>query len=180
MLWRRDRDPSRRVASMSRSEQAERIIITFEKINIWHRRNEHAPHKPLLLLLALARLLKGNPRLEEFRSYEEVMRNLLAKYSPARRSIHPEYPFWRLQGDGLWEVVPKDGLRVRKSNKDPLKSELLERKVRGGFTEQVWLALKDDPNLVKEIARLLVRTHFPETLASSVFLDVGLSSEISM
>src|SRR5581483_2189532 len=98
---------------MSKAQEAERIAGTFEKINIWHRRNERAPHKPLLLLLALARVLRGNPRLEEFRSYEDVMRNLLIKYGPERKSVHPEYPFWRLQADGLWEVLPTDGLRIR-------------------------------------------------------------------
>ena len=159
---------------MSKAQEAERIAGTFEKMNVWHRRNERAPHKPLLLLLALARVLRGNPRLEEFRSYEDVMRNLLIKYGPERKSVHPEYPFWRLQADGLWEVLPTDGLRIRKSTKDPLKSELLEKRVKGGFKEEVWLVLKDDPKLLKEIAGLLVRKHFPETVASSVFLDVGL------
>src|SRR5438045_898846 len=110
---------------MGRSEQTERIVSVFENIKIWHQRGERAPHKPLLLLLALARVLKGSPRLEEFHTYEEVMRTLLSKYGPPRRSIHPEYPFWRLQADGLWEVSPTVGLRIRKSNKDPLKSELL-------------------------------------------------------
>jgi putative restriction endonuclease len=164
---------------MGRSEQAEGIVVAFEMINIWHRRNERAPHKPLLLLLALARLLRGNPRLEEFRSYEDIMRNLLTKYGPARRSIHPEYPFWRLQADGLWEVLPTDGLRVRKSNKDPLKSELLEKRVKGGFKEEVWRILTNDPDLARDIARMLVRKHFPEDLFSLVIVDVGLASEIS-
>ncbi len=31
------------------------------------------------------------------------LRTLLAGFGPSRKSYHPEYPFWRLQKDGLWE-----------------------------------------------------------------------------
>jgi putative restriction endonuclease len=163
---------------MSNSEKAEGIVVAFEQIKIWHRRGERAPHKPLLLLVALGRVSKGNPRLEEFSSYQEMMRSLLSKYAPQRRSIHSEYPFWRLQTDGLWEVQPRDGLRIRKINKDPLKSELLEKRVKGGFKEEVWLALKNDPTLLKRVVQILVTKHFPPIQHDSVIADVGFSSGI--
>lgn len=164
------------IVNMSSSESAERIGIAFEQIKTWRRGGERAPHKPLLLLLAIGRLLNSNPRLEEFSSYEEIMRDLLSKYGPPRKAIHPEYPFWRLQADGLWEVRPNAGLQLRKSNRDPLKSELLEKRVRGGFKEDVWSALKSDPVLMKRVVQILITKHFPPTQYDSVLNDVGLRS----
>jgi putative restriction endonuclease len=62
---------------------------------------------------------------------------LLQEFGPWRDSTHPEYPFWRLQNDGVW-VVSSDGkMKPRRSNSDPPKSELLAHHARAGFAERV-------------------------------------------
>ncbi len=150
------------------------LVDAFKRITIWRRGDERAPHKPLLLLLALAELYKGNPRLQEFEYFEPVMRRLLQKYGPPRKSFHAEYPFWRLQADGVWEVQPRTGLVSRSSNTDPRKSELIEKHVKGGFTEEIWRCLKDDSELLEKTAKALLIEHFPEGLHPSIVADLGL------
>lgn len=70
----------------------EEIIKLFLNVRGWQRKGERAPHKPLLLLYALAKLLNGVESLP-FRETEQDLRSLLQDFGPTRKSYHPEYPF---------------------------------------------------------------------------------------
>jgi hypothetical protein len=65
-------------------------------------------------------------------------------------------------------------LATRSGNTDPLKSELLARDARGGFSAEVQAALKADPTLAAEIAARLLRRHFPDSVHDDVLNAVGL------
>jgi putative restriction endonuclease len=156
------------------------IIKQVEDLKVWQRSGERAPHKPLLLLLALARLIQGYERLTPFSDLEEPLRNLLQSYGPPRTTIHPEYPFWRLQRDGLWEVPDSDALLRRASNTDPLKSELQQHHVSGGFPIPVYDQLRRSRALVSRMARMLLEANFPESLHEDILDDIGLALEDSV
>ncbi|MGA7409315.1 MAG: hypothetical protein WBW33_02455, partial [Bryobacteraceae bacterium] len=79
-------------------------------MNVWRRRDERAPHKPLLVLYALAKLQGGSSRLLPFDELEEPLTRLLRDFGPPRKSIHPELPFYHLQADGVWEIDDQVGL----------------------------------------------------------------------
>ena len=64
-------------------------------LTVWTSGSQRAPHKPLLLLYALARFV-GGQRTMPFSEVEPALRDLLAAFGPPRASQHPEYPFWRL------------------------------------------------------------------------------------
>lgn len=68
------------------------LLNLIEKIRPWKRGDRRAPHKPLLLLLALGRIQRGESRLVAFSEVEDDLRRLLKKYGPSRQSYHPEYP----------------------------------------------------------------------------------------
>jgi predicted restriction endonuclease len=87
------------------------ILKAFDRINVWSRGSERAPHKPLLVLYALGQLSRGGPNSVAFRHVAPKLTELLKEFGPTRQSYHPEYPFWRLQNDGLWFV--DDGFDVR-------------------------------------------------------------------
>lgn len=71
-------------------------------IKIWHKGEQRAPHKPLLLLYVLAGYLNGHPRLFDYGSeIYEPLHSLLERFGPQRSHYRPDMPFWRLQGDGL-------------------------------------------------------------------------------
>lgn len=113
-----------------------------QNLNVWRRGKQRPPHKPLLLLLSLSRLKHNLPRLAKFAELEGPLKQLLMDYGPPRQSQHPEYPFWRLQADGLWEVPNSADLTCRKGNTDPLKRELVDKHVEGGLPEEVYRLLK--------------------------------------
>lgn len=133
-----------------------------DRLRSWTRGGQRAPHKPLLVLLALSRAKAAEPRLAEFNAIESPLRSLLINFGPERTHYHPEYPFWRLQSDGLWEVPGGEELPRRASNTDPPASVLRERRVRGGFIVQLYSALRANPAHISSLAEFTAASHLPE------------------
>lgn len=148
------------------------IRAAVRSIRTWVRGEQRAPHKPLLLLLALARVQRGESRLVAFTDVEEPLRRLLVEFGPSRDSYHPEYPFWRLQSDHLWEVPGGELLRQREGNTNPPVTEL--RRASGGFPAVVDAALRANPELVRELGHEVLDAHFPSSLHESILSTVGL------
>ena len=85
------------------------IKSLFENLTVWKKDDQRAPHKPLLALYTLGRLRRGGERLISYADVDRELRKLLKEFGPPRKSYHPEYPFWRLQNDGVWEVLGDGG-----------------------------------------------------------------------
>ena len=71
------------------------ILKAFDRINVWSRGSERAPHKPLLVLYALGQLSRAGPNSIAFRNLAPKLTELLKEFGPTRQSYHPEYPFWK-------------------------------------------------------------------------------------
>jgi putative restriction endonuclease len=153
----------------------ESILERFDHLNVWRRADERAPHKPLLVLYALGRWSRGDRDAIPFREVDGDLTTLLKEFGPFRQSYHPEYPFWRLQKDGVWELHAQGELKSRQSNTDPLKSDLLAQEAVGGFSNDVKAALAADPTLARQIAIRLLEHHFPESLHQDILDAVGLT-----
>ncbi|MFC1526224.1 phosphorothioated DNA-binding restriction endonuclease [Candidatus Latescibacterota bacterium] len=153
------------------------LLERFERLNVWSRGSERAPHKPLLVLHALARLSHGQESVP-FTSVDEVVGALLREFGPPRKSYHPEYPFWRLQNDGLWEIPDAARFARRTGHSDARKSELLRHEAVGQFPTDVLVALRSDPSLIHDIAHALLAQHFPESMHDDILSAVGLSIDM--
>lgn len=155
------------------------IFRQLQSVSVWKRGSQRAPHKPLLLLLTLASVQRGEPRLTPYEKIHPQLEKLLVDFGPPRRSTHPEYPFWRLQNDGaFWEVPEREqalqlrGARAREG--DVPRSVLEAAQVRGGFTAAVYDELGSDPRLINRIATAILREHFPPSLHESILDAVGM------
>lgn len=151
------------------------ILDRFASLQVWQRGGERAPHKPLLVLLALGRLLRSGQRLLPFHEVDEALGHLLREFGPARRTVHPEYPFWRLQNDGVWQVRSDGPMRVREGNSDPLRTELLALGAQGGFTHDVADVLEPNHRLALAVAQTVLDAHFPASLHGDILNAVGLA-----
>ncbi len=151
----------------------EAIVDKFGSLKVWGRGEERAPHKPLLVLLALAECRPGGRRLIPFIEIEPRLIRLLEDFGPARRSFKAEYPFWRLTNDGFWEIPQKSEITVNSSG-DPSKSELIGKGVCGGFTEEIFTILSTDQFLVSKLAKELLEKHFPESCHEDILMAAGL------
>jgi putative restriction endonuclease len=157
---------------------ADSVLARFDVLNVWKKGGQRAPHKPLLVLYALARWQQG----KEDVTYNEVepkLTTLLREFGPPRGSDHPEYPFIHLQTDGLWTVHLPAGLPMKKEKAFPRIGGLRSHDVRAGFTTDVQAALRADTRLVGRIASNVLATHFPEILHQDILNEVGLDLELT-
>jgi putative restriction endonuclease len=155
------------------------LLEPLRKISVWKWGSRRAPHKPLLLLLALAEVQRGGDRWLHFAAVEERLRNLLLAFGPPAKSYHPEYPFWRLQNDGtFWEIPEREevvalrGERLRTGDVPP--SILRTVDARGGFSEPVFALLQARPDLVAELTSDILEKHFEASFHEEILDAVGM------
>ena len=100
----------------------EALLEAFAGVRTFAKKTQRAPHKHLLLLIALARVQRGEPRWIPYPVVLADLGELLARYSPFGRRT-PENPYWRLRNDKgpLWEVRGTDELlrRSKVTNSSP-------------------------------------------------------------
>jgi putative restriction endonuclease len=152
----------------------EALFKKFDALNVWERKEERAPHKPLLALLALARASRGDYSPIPFADVDRELTPLLKEFGQSRSSYHPEYPFFYLKNDGVWTVDLPKGIKPRKGKQQPTKGELLAHNVKGELTPEVQAALRADPSLIAEIANRLLQGHFPDSYHDDILSAVGL------
>lgn len=126
-----------------------------------------APHKPLLLLQVLRRLLDAEPRLAETSELASDLRELLIDALPNVQDPSPWQPIWRLEEE-LWEVVSEDGEVLDRSADGEPPSRIRADGVRAGIPEPLFDLLRDDQDLVAEIQRDLV-ANFLQSVPSQVY-----------
>ena len=148
------------------------IIQKFKTLNLWSRGEERAPHKPLLVLYTIGKLLQGESRLLPYSEIDENLGNLLREFGP-KRNTRTEFPFWRLQNDGVWEITDADKIGQTSSG-DALKSDLDRYDVSGGFLEDIASQLQNDSKLAFRIIQNLLDAHFPYSLHEDILQAVGI------
>lgn len=159
----------------------QRFLEILDGITTWKRGDRRAPHKPLLLLLALGRLSRGETdRFAPYDWYHDELLRLLAAYGPWRASYKPHMPFWRLRRDDLWEIPEADALRRagKERGGDVAPRWLREFGAQGGFPTPVFDLLASDPELVESAANRILAGHFPEGLHDEIRDAVRLESPL--
>ena len=148
----------------------------FRSLRLWRSQNgERAPHKPLLVLWAIGRCLRGEERLAPFELVAAELRGLLRDFGPPRRTSHPEFPFWRLRGDGIWEV-DRPQLVGQTASGDAHVGDLRKHDICGGLLASHYEALRAEPQRAHELAREILHAHFPVTYHADVLRATGIGS----
>jgi len=70
---------------------AQELITRITALNVWKKGDQRAPHKPLLLLLALGRIHAELPRLIPFDQIDAKLTQLLQDFGPVVPAITPNY-----------------------------------------------------------------------------------------
>ena len=151
----------------------EEITQRFERLRVWRRTGERAPHKVLLALYAIGRLLRDGVRLIPYSEIDENLERLLREFGPRRANYGTHYPFWRLQNDGIWEISDADKIGQTASG-DALRSDLIRYNVSGGFLEDIACQLQNDSTLSFDIIQSLLDAHFPSSLHEDILQAVGI------
>ena len=161
----------------------EEIAQSFQAIKVWKRKGVSAPHKPLLILYALGKLLRGESRLIPFSEVDEVLGGLLKKFGPENSSQRTVLPFWRLQNDGIWEIPAAHKVREN-SRGDAVRSDLFQYNVTGGITKSIARRIRKDSVLMSEIISNVLESHFPphdhERILEAVGIETTLLKELEL
>ena len=156
----------------------QKLLNQVSKINVCKSGSKRSPHKPLLILLCLARIQAGQPRLVSFDEIEEKLVRMLSDFGPLSARKTPQLPFWHLQSDGFWEISNPQGV-LTKSGSVSVKT-LRDEKVKGGFTTEVYDLLTQQPELIQLLSEEILDIHFPSSLRQDILDEVGLDFEANL
>jgi len=150
------------------------VLKAFERIRVFQRGEQRAVHKPLLILLALARTAHDAPRMVGFDEIETPLKDLLSEFGPSSAPSSRHYPFWHLATDGIWQLDGPADFLQRPPAATPNLGELRRLHIAGGFAAEVDAALRRDPALRAQLAHQLLDAHFPDTLHGDILSAIGL------
>jgi putative restriction endonuclease len=145
-------------------------LEALASINQWRRGGQRAPHKPLLLLYALARFQRGLRGAMTYADVECDLDNLLREFGPPRRSS-PSYPFDHLASDGLWIVSSDEG----KGSPGDARGRLRSTNARGCLDPDFEATLVADTTLLPRAVRLLLDANFEPSVQSDLLDELGLN-----
>src|SRR5438067_1019645 len=133
------------------------LLLRFERLTMWSSAGQRAPHKPLLVLLALGEWTRGQQTVR-FADARTPLTELLRDFGHTRQSHHPEYPFWRLQNDRVWEVTGSFPIPTGADGGASV-SSLLAANASGQFSADIRITLTEQPALVGDLARAMLQAH---------------------
>jgi putative restriction endonuclease len=149
------------------------VVAKLATLRQHQRDGRRSPHKPLLVLLALGRLVAAGSSRLSWADAQVSLGDLIAEFGPASKTGRTQsaaYPFTRLRSDGVWVLdhdVPMDNI-----------GPLTANHVTGEFAPVVEQVLTADPSLVAATARALVESHFPASIGPDVLAAVGLDADL--
>lgn len=149
-------------------------LKAIANVNAWSKGDKRAPHKPLLMLYAIAQLSRGVKE-NTFEAVDKHLSKLLEDFGPPNPT-KATYPFLRLANDGIWTV---HGTEVINTKKDYGKGHLLEVRAAGSFTPEMALALQD-ATLRREAIEFLLHQNFPESLHEDILNSLGIELDVAL
>ena len=141
------------------------------RIQSWQAGGRRAPHKPLLLLYMLGRLQREGQASVAFKEVAAPLTNLLRESSPTSTVQHPEYPFYHLLSDDLWQLHPQV---VVPPGRSPSARQLRAVNAVGSLPPDLVTALKREPRLLGTVARYLLDANFEPSVHQDICEAVGL------
>lgn len=154
------------------------VVSLFEKIHVRNVGGKPIFYKPILILYALEQCFLGNERLMRFEIIESRLTEIFNDcfHNEMHKNFH--HAFGRLENEGIWEITNSFDLK-RTSSGDLSKSELIEKNISGGFVEEIYQALSNNPSLLLMIVNQLLNRYFPVTQHQAIRSVVGLPDEFT-
>lgn len=150
---------------------SEQVLDRIRNLNMARVSGKRAPHKPLLILVALGAWQRGI-RDVPFPLIEATLLPLLKAWAPPTKSRpQPELPYWYMRSDGLWQVHQADQLEC-KSSGFPTLAAL--RQSSAAFTADVQEWLDRDDSALLSMAWLILEQHFLPSTYEALLDQCGL------
>lgn len=148
-----------RILVIGNITEVEELKSRLLNVGAWKREGRKAPHKPLLLLFSLSKLLKENRKTLKFDEIKNEFKKILLKFGGTKRP-HPEYPFIYLKNDGIWKLNAD-------INGKHMNSEQLSMLV-GGFNDDICSILENNHELIEDLIDMILEEFFPKEVHCSL------------
>ena len=148
------------------------LLKRFDTIRIFAKDGKLAPHKPLLLLYALAQFKNEKIARIAFPDAENLLDPLIQTYGPFNAKTTVAYPYARLANDksGIWWIEEHE----KNASGDLSLTEARDRELKAGFSEDVLRAFRANAKLIDLVAINLLERNFPPSLHPDILDAVGL------
>ena len=155
----------------------DQLLERLAAVKIHRSHGARAPHKPLMLLLALGRVELGSEsRLIRYETADERFKELWEEFGRPGGRPRVEYAFGRLRNDDrLWEIPEESQLSTARS-KEISVTEARRLGITGGFRRDVHDLLCGQPELVARAARQILTEHFPPSIHQDILDAVRLAA----
>jgi predicted restriction endonuclease len=148
------------------------VLRLFETVNCARLGTGYAPHKPIVMLLALEMLVHGHENSFAYRDFDAPLRRLLTKYgSPSAAEARNE-PFWRLVRDGVFEISTPYSFLIA-PDQTPTPVQLIDYNVSARMPLELFQALQPNPGLVSRAANAIATKFFNERLRRSILVEAA-------
>ena len=156
----------------------EQFLERLAAVRIDRSHGGRAPHKPLMLLLALARVGLGpKDRLIRYQTADERFKALWREFGRPGTPPRVYYPFGRLRNDDrLWEIPEESQLSTGRGA-DISVTEAKRLGITGGFRQDVHDLLCRHPELVSRAAHQILSEHFPPSIHQDILDAARLAAE---
>lgn len=145
------------------------ILDEFRNIRKFKRKGQPVPYKSLVLLFALSQHQRGVHAIP-FNDAEQKLKALATRYRLG--SMKVEYPFWRLQNDGVWKVSTQHEVRPN-SQGDVSRKQLMDANAHGNLREDIIQLIQQDPDFRNKLIELCLTDVDPEA-RGSLRAELGL------
>lgn len=150
---------------MNAAEHEQNLVKRIDGIGQFSANGLRAPHKPLLLLLALTKAAAGSKREILFAEEEERLRSLLE--IAGNRKPRPEFPFFYLKNDGLW-ILGQGNKEDIVLDKGPSAAFFRREGIWGAFPKADYQFLKENPQCTQRLVNHILAKHFPESIFEEI------------
>jgi putative restriction endonuclease len=149
----------------------ENVLQKISRLRTYQHGERRAPHKPLLLLIAIGERIHGKEQLTYGEVEKALMPLLKAFAPPVQNRPQPELPYWHLVSDGLWTVEGVDAL-PRQAGGFPRIGAL--RQTHGRLDAELATVVTTDPIGTELIIERLLEEYFPPTIHEDIMAAVGI------
>jgi predicted restriction endonuclease len=141
------------------------LITLIKNVSVYRGDKGKNPHKALLLICVLEKFKHTQVSSVSYKEIYKPLKELISLYSKSK-VIHPDYPFWYLQNDHLFEVFYKAEPKFRTGKDFPPHAELLKCEVMGKLPFWIEKLLRKDPNTINQLQKIIAAEIINDSLES--------------
>ncbi|WP_430382942.1 HNH endonuclease [Streptomyces sp. P10-4] len=150
------------------------LLRRITKLTVNRSAGRPALYKPITLLWAMGRALRGEPRLTPWTETEQALTGLLRRHGAHGERPRPDYPVASLCRDGIW-VLPEHSGEVPTAHGDArLRRWFAERQPLGGLVEPVHDLFHRSAVTRLAVLDAVLGTFFDGLDPAPLLADVGL------